>query len=110
LPVALTVLTLPTWVERQSMARLAAQEGARAAVLSADPAAAVGRAHRVAAEVAANHGAALDSVEVSGGLTRGGVVAVRVTVAMPAPLLHDGLAWQWSTTHAESVDAYRSFE
>lgn len=118
LPLACVVLALPVWVERQSAARVVAQEAARAAVLAADGDA-VRAASGVAGRVAGAHGLGPDDVVVQvrtdpprGGEAGGGIAAVvaDVEVRMPA-LVVPGLgtfgAWTWTTAHRELVDPYR---
>lgn len=114
LPVALMVLVFPTWTERQSMARLAAQEAARSVVLADDFAAGSAAGTALAQEIAANHDLAgtIEAVEFSGSLERGATVeaTVRVTIPWPAvPFFGSGGGISWSVRHAEQVDAYRSF-
>jgi len=114
LPVALMVLVFPTWTERQSMARLAAQEAARSVVLSDDFAEGSAAGTALAQQIAANHhlAEAIEAVEFSGTLERGATVraTVRVTIPIPAvPFFGSGGAISWSVHHAEQVDAYRSF-
>jgi len=108
------VLVFPTWTERQSMARLAAQEAARTVVLADDFAAGSAAGTGLAQEIAANHdlAGAIQAVEFSGSLERGATVevTVRVTIPVPAiPFFGSGGAISWSVRHAEQVDAYRSF-
>jgi len=115
LPVALLVLSLPGWVERQSTARLAAREVARAATLAGvcDP----GLAQAIAADIAASFGvpatdvrAALDC-EAGAALPRDGALTARVTIRMPAleiPVLGGVAAWEWTVAHVEPVDPYGS--
>ncbi|MEW6474320.1 MAG: hypothetical protein AB1679_18870 [Actinomycetota bacterium] len=112
-PVALLVITLPAWPERQTVARAAATEAARSAVLadSWDEAVATGQA--VVERTAANYGLAANDfvLDWSGALTRGSAVTARVTVRMPAlavPGLGSVDAWTWTASHTESVDRYRS--
>jgi len=114
LPIALMVLVFPTWTERQSMARLAAQEAARTVVLADDFAAGSAAGTGLAQEIAANHdlAGAIQAVEFSGSLERGATVEVTVRVTIPAPAIPffgSGGAISWSVRHAEQVDAYRSF-
>ena len=106
---AVVTLSLATWVERQSLARLAAREAARAAAVEADLAAGAA----LGPEIAANHGVepADLSVSVGGSTERGGVVVARATVRLPAlslPFLDDVAEVSWTATHAEAVDSYRS--
>ncbi|MGH9164280.1 MAG: pilus assembly protein [Acidimicrobiales bacterium] len=89
LPVALLVITLPTWPERQTVARAAAAEASRAVVLAASWTEGADDAEAAVAQAAANHG--LDpadvTLELAGGLERGASVTARVTVEMPALVL-----------------------
>lgn len=114
LPVAVLVLTFPTWVERQSMARLAAQEAARTVAVASDPVTAAAAGHDLAELIASNHGApgAITSVAYEGAPVRGGSVTAVVTVTVPLPDLpvFGGLPdATWTTRHTEPVDPYRSF-
>lgn len=113
LPVAVLVLTFPTWAEHQSMARLAAQEAARAVVLAPDPAGGHAEGVAVAQRIAANHGLAgrITGVAYEGAAVRGGAVSAVVTVRVPVPDL-GSLAplpdLTWTARHTEPVDPYRS--
>jgi hypothetical protein len=113
LPMALLVLLLPTWLERQSVARVAAQEAARSVVVAADPQQAPAIARTVANRIAANHGlpARAITVRMSGGMRRGGVVTATVSIEMPAtsfPGLGEVAGFSYTTAHREVVDPYRS--
>ncbi len=112
LPTAVLVLSLPGWVERQSMAGLAAEEAARALVLAGSTGGAAVRARAVVREVAANHGLDQDEVTdvaVTGSFARGGTVRVTVSVSIPLVRLgEEPLAFTWNVTRAEQVDLYRS--
>ena len=106
---AVVALSLATWVERQSLARLAAREAARASAVEAD----LGAGAALGAEIAANHGVdpADLAVSVGGSTERGGVVVAQATVRLPAlslPFLADVAEVSWTATHAEAVDSYRS--
>lgn len=113
-PVALMVITIPAWPERQTVARAAATQAARTAVLadSWDEATAAGE--DAVARSGANYGLPAGDLTVAweGTLARGGTVTARVTVRMPA-LVVPGLgrigAWSWTASHSELVDRYRSF-
>lgn len=114
LPVAVMVLTVPTWVERQSAARVAAREAARAAVLTDSTAAAVAAGQRTATEVAVNHGLEPSTfdVAITGTLSRDDSITATVTAHFPAtafPGIGGVRAFTWSTVHTEKVDRYRSF-
>ncbi len=114
IPVALMVITIPTWPERQTLARAAAAQAARTAVLadSWDEATAAGE--DAVARAGANYGLPAGDLTVDwdGTLARGSTVTARVTVRMPA-LVIPGLgrvgAWSWTASHGEVVDRYRSF-
>jgi hypothetical protein len=130
LPVAILVLSFPTWIERQSMARSAAREVARIVVLSPDPVqGAATAAHRLA-DIAHNHGVdpagvtlcyAVHAVTEAAPSTctglvrvaRGEAVTAYVTVPLPA-LEFPGLPIRltersFTVTHTERVDLYRSW-
>lgn len=113
LPVALLVLSLPAWVERQSAARLAAQEAARAAVVADSMPVGVAAGEAAAAQVAANHGIdpADFTVTFAGGVARRQELTATVTArftTLPLPGLADAAGFTWTTSHTEYVDAYRS--
>jgi hypothetical protein len=113
LPVALLVLTLPGWSERQVTARVISREVARR--ITRDGTCDLAAARVAAATMARNLGvpAAQLSIEVScaGGaaLLPGSDVEVRVTVTMPAvdlPGIGGIGAWSWTARHREPVDRY----
>lgn len=116
-PVALLVLTLPSWAERQSAARSIAREAAR--VVAVEGTCDVAAAREVGATMAGNVGVRGGGIDValdcrSGQrLRRGGNVTASVTVHMPAveiPGIGAVGAWSWTAHHREPVDQYRSFE
>ncbi|MBA2325265.1 MAG: hypothetical protein H0V95_01315 [Actinobacteria bacterium] len=115
-PVAMLVLTLPTWSERQSAARAIAREAARTVAIEGE--CDTDAARRVGSTMAGNTGLRGGTVEVtidcaSGQrLRRGGEVTASVTVTMPAvdiPGIAEVGAWSWTARHTEPVDQYRSF-
>lgn len=130
LPVAILALSFPTWVERRSMAEVAAQEAARVVVLAPDATAGVLAGEELVARVAGNHDVPATDVSVCwsvhaadapppgpctglDALPRGAAVSAHVTVAMPA-LSFPGLgthldAFEHTVVHTEHVDRYRSF-
>lgn len=119
LPVALLVAVFPGWAERTAMARVAAQEAARAAVLAEAPADAANAGRAMALQIAANHDVPEGDVtaevsvpvDAAGDLHRGADVVATVTVAirMPAlPLTGAGWSVGWTVTHRERVDDHRS--
>lgn len=113
LPVA-GLMSFPAWVERQNMARLGAQEAARAVALADDTGAGSADGSRLVDEIARNHGIDPSTVSVSyaGSTSRGGSVTATVTVQLPAlslPGLGSLGSVTWSTSHDELVDQYRGF-
>jgi hypothetical protein len=112
-PVALLVLTLPSWSERQVTARVISREVARRA--ARDGVCDDGAARALAVAMAHNLGVRSPDVSVTlectGGptLEPGTDVEARVTVTMPAVQL-PGVgavgAWSWTATHREPVDRY----
>ena len=112
-PVALLVLTLPGWSERQVTARVISREVARR--LARDGVCDVVGSRALGATMAGNLGVpgAQVSVDVScaagAALAPGGDVEARVTVTMPAVNL-PGIgaigAWSWTARHREPIDRY----
>jgi hypothetical protein len=115
LPVALLVLTIPTWSERQTTARVIAREVARA--VAALGVCDGGEARALGALVARNLGLPPADVNVSldcaagAFLDAGGDVGAVVTVRMPAvhlAAIGDVGAWSWTARHRQPVDTYAS--
>lgn len=120
-PAALAVLSFGPWLERQVVARAAAAEGARAAVVELDHSAGVEMVRRVAS----GHGLGAELVRLGwcgsppGGLdqpaglcplTRGSIVEATVEIWVPlfeTPWGPVGGLWVVAN-HAEPVDLYRS--
>jgi hypothetical protein len=114
IPIAILVISLPTWVERQSLARLAAQEAAREVVLADGLAAGQDEGRAMVAQLAANHDVPPEhlTVRFAGDLTRGTSITAAVTVRIPAlslPLITGVPEFSYTSTHSELVDRYRSF-
>jgi hypothetical protein len=114
-PVAMLVLTLPTWSERQTAARSIARETARVAAVTGECDEAA--AQRLALTMASNLDLPTSSVLVEldcvagSPLPRGGAVTSRVTARMPAvaiPGIGGVGEWSWTVVHHEPVDQYRS--
>jgi hypothetical protein len=116
-PVALLVVTLPTWSERQTTARSIAREVSRVVAVAGtcDRSGALELGH----DMARNLGLPPRDIDVqldcaSGArLPRGGSVRASVTVTVPAvalPGIGSVGAWSWTAHHSEPVDQYRSFE
>ena len=112
-PIAAMVTLLPTWSERQTVARDAAATAARVAVLEGDAEQAMTAGEQAARRAATNFGIDPEDLTVtwSGDLGRGSAVTATVTVRMPVavfPGLGSVEAWSWSSSHTERVDDYRS--
>lgn len=112
-PVALVVVSLPAWPERQTLARAAAAEASRAVALAASWDEGVAEAQAVVADAARNAGFGPGdlTLDLTGGLERGATVTASVTVDMPAlplPLVGTVGRWSWTADHTERVDDYRS--
>jgi hypothetical protein len=113
-PVALMVLTLPTWSERQTTARAMAREAgrsvARTGVCRPDLAADV--VHTMARNLGLDGGDVIVRLDCADGLLPpGGEVEVSVTVRMPAvhiPGFGSVGEWSWTAFHREPVDRYGS--
>ena len=113
-PVVAIVLTIPTWSERQTTARVIAREVARAVARSGEC------DTRFAADAAAAMGASLGldappriSLDCGAGseLAPGSDLLVSVTVTMPAvhvPAVGSLGAWTWTARHQQPVDRYGS--
>jgi hypothetical protein len=116
-PVALLVLTLPTWSERQTTARSIAREVSRVVAVAGvcDRARATDTAHDMARNLGLSPGDVDVQLDCAPGqrLSRGGNVRASVTVAVPAvtfPGIGSVGAWSWTAHHSEPVDQYRSFQ
>ena len=113
LPVALLVLSLPEWSSRQGLARMAARDAARAVAITGwcDPQVGKEAVDAVGQSSGLPTGALRVVIDCTPAtpLPRGGVVAARVTVEMPAvavPLVGSVSAWTWTAAHREPVDPY----
>ncbi|MCU1427271.1 MAG: hypothetical protein JWL83_1271 [Actinomycetia bacterium] len=113
LPVVLLVAALPSWVERQHAASVAAREAAAVAV-RAFPQDGLGAAVAAAEETVANYGIPADAIDVTFDrvdLRRGGTVSARVTIEMPAvvvPGMGTAGGFHWSVVRSRRIDDYRS--
>lgn len=111
IPVALVVLTLPAWFSRQELAREAAQQAARAAVVNQSTA----PAQAVVTQIAADNGLGAGQMGLafssSPTFSPGGVVTAEVSVQMPAVHVF-GVgsfgSFTWTASFSEPVDQYRS--
>ncbi|NNC39725.1 MAG: hypothetical protein HKN95_03445 [Acidimicrobiia bacterium] len=129
IPMAVLVMSIAPWVERQSMARVAAGEAARVLVLSAGSTPDEATATSVALLIASNHGVdssdvavffcapsdATEAVKESShcpDLVRGALVDVEVRVRVPAATVLGIGTFGEATVSArvtEQVELYRSF-
>ena len=121
IPTALLVLTLPTWVERQTLARSAAAAVARAVAVAPSWSDGTLDAEAVLGELATGGGVGVSEIRwgVCGGgegecrpsLERGGGVTATVTVRVPIvvlPMVGTVGGFDITATHVEPVDRYRS--
>ena len=112
LPVAMLVLTLPTWFARQNLARLAAQQAARTAVVTRSGDLGLAAAREIAAGNGLDPGTEMGvAFAPESSFARGGVVVTQVTVRMPLTVI-PGVgqvgSFSWTATYSERVDPYRS--
>ncbi len=119
IPVVLIGAGASRWPERQQVARAAASEGARAAVLADTHAEALAEANRVADQVAANYNVPPDQYTVTVDAPVwdwGEEVTVTVRIVMPAldvPGLNRSLTvaeTEWSTSSTQRIEDYRGLE
>lgn len=130
-PTIILVLSLPVWIERVSLARMAAQEAARAVVLASDATRGGTVGTGLVVQTARNHEVDVADVSVCysvhdfgrdapqrcTGLTalpRGAGITAAVTVRLPLlslPFLPRDLGAlpPYTARHTERVDSYRSF-
>ena len=115
LPVALLVLTLPGWSDRQVTARVISREVARRT--AREGVCDVAAARALTATMAANLGVPSSELSTDVSCADGAVlepgadVEARVTVLMPAvevPGIGAVGAWSWTARHREPVDRYAS--
>jgi hypothetical protein len=117
IPVALLVMTIPTWSERQATARAIVREVARSTAVAGicDTGTADGLTDTMAANLGIDPAQVHVSLDCLSGqrLPRDGEVTAEVTVQMPAiqvPGITNVPGWRWAAQHREPVDPYRSFE
>jgi hypothetical protein len=113
--VALLVVSLPAWCDRQSVARQGARDAARVVVLDGwcRPEVAAAAADRIArgSDLEAGDVRVELDCAVGAALGRDRTVTARVTVAMPGlsvPLVGSVGGWEWTAAHAEPTDPYAS--
>jgi Flp pilus assembly protein TadG len=112
IPMFVIVMSVPSWVERMSFARVAAQEAARAVVLADSWEEGQAQAGDVVTQIAANYDVpGGSSLALSGALERGATVSATVSVQTPTltiPFVTTVGSTTLSSTHTEVVDHYRS--
>lgn len=126
MPVIVIVSSIAPWYQRANLATLIAQEAARTMVLADDWDTGEADARNVAREIAANHGlgagawcggpgpGCLSIVfdgTTPGVLQRGTEISISVEVPIPGvvvPGIGEVAEFQWTQTHSERVDDYRS--
>ncbi len=111
LPTVMLVASIAPWVQRQAIARSAAREVARDAVVTMTVDGR--RASDVAEQIATNAGLDPTALRatVEGSLDRGGLVTATAAVDIPVtviPGIVEFGAVTWTVHHTESVDMYRS--
>ena len=113
LPVVLIGAGASRWPERQEVARAAAAEAARAAVLSDTEAEALANAQAVADQVAANYGVPAGEYEVEISAPSwdwGQDVTVTVSMDMPGfdvPGVGSWTVTSWSSSATQRIEHYR---
>ena len=109
--IAVVVMVIPQWPERQTVATAAAKEAATlyATAGSADEGAAAAQA--AVAQAAQNYGLPGLALELSGSWCRGCTVTAAVTVAIPAvqvPMIGTIGDVSWTATSSSRVEDYAS--
>ncbi len=130
-PMAILALSLPVWIERMSLARVAAQEAARAVVLASDSTRGGQLGTGLVVQTARNHRVEVEDVSVCysvhdfgdvapqrctglAAIPRGAGITAAVTIRLPVislPFLPRQLGSlpPYTARHTERVDLYRSF-
>jgi hypothetical protein len=113
LPIAMVVMLVPQWPERQTVARAAAKEAATLYATAPDEASGAALAQSSVAQAAANHGlpAGAMTVALGGEWCRACSVTATVTVEVPAinvPFAGTVGSFTYSSTSTARIDDYRS--
>jgi hypothetical protein len=113
LPMAMLVMLLPQWPERQTIARAAAKDAATVLANAPDASTGAQLASAAIEQAAANHGLppGTMTVEFGGEWCRACTVTATVTIDIPAvdvPAVGTVGAFTWSTSSAARVDDYRN--
>jgi hypothetical protein len=113
LPIAMLVMLVPQWPERQTVARAAAKEAASLYANAPNAASGAAQAHAAVARASANYGlpSGAMSVTLEGEWCRGCTVTASVTIDIPAfavPLVGTVGGFSWSTSSSARIDDYAS--
>lgn len=111
LPIAVIVMVVPQWPERQTVATAAAKEAATLYANAATAGAGAAAAQAAVDQAAANYGLPALQLELSGSWCRGCTVTAAVTVEIPAvqvPLAGTIGSTTWTATSSSRVEDYGS--
>ena len=111
LPIAVVVMVVPQWPERQTVATAAAKEAATLYATAAGPEDGAVAAQAAVARAASNYGLHSLHLELSGSWCRGCTVTANVTVGIPAvqvPLIGTIGNTSWTATSSARVEDYAS--
>jgi hypothetical protein len=112
LPIAMIVMIVPQWPERQTIATAAAKEAASLYANATDPSTGAAQAQVVVEQAAANHGlgAGAMTLRLGGEWCRACTVSATVTVMIPAvdlPFAGSVGGFEWTATSEARIDDYR---
>ena len=113
LPIAMIVMLVPQWPERQTVASAAAKDAASIYANATDPTSGAADAAASVAQAAANYGLAPDAltIQLEGEWCRACTVTARVTIDIPAidvPFAGSVGSFAWTATSSARIDDYRS--
>ena len=111
LPIAVIVMVVPQWPERQNVATAAAKEAATLYANAATAADGAAAAQAAVAQAAQNYGLPGLQLELSGSWCRGCTVTAAVTVDIPAvqvPLAGTIGSTSWTASSSSRIEDYAS--
>ena len=111
LPIAIVVMVVPQWPERQTVATAAAKEAATLYATADNPEAGAAAAQAAVAQTAANYGLDGLQLELCGAWCRGCTVTANVTVTIPAvqvPFIGTIGNTSWTATSSARIEDYAS--
>jgi hypothetical protein len=111
LPVAVLVMVIPQWPERQTVATAAAKEAATLYATASTPEEGAVAAQAAVAQTAANYGLRSLDLQLGGSWCRGCTVTANVTVEIPAmqvPLIGQVGGVSWTAHSSSRVEDYAS--